>query len=265
MCAYGHQTLAEIDWAAPWLAPYRHELAQWGDGDDWLNSFNASAREHALVNAQDQAVYFVPQACLPPGQAYESHIWSTGQVPTRDNLHDFFNALMWLHFPLIKQRLNQLQAAAIERHGTHQRDRLRDALTLFDENAVLLVLTDEDWRAVLRQHDWHSLFVRDRDAWHSRVRPYLFGHALLEKLVQPFKAITGHCWLVLTDEDFFALDVTQQLAWLDHYTASRLDEALTTQDFSPLPIAGIPGWWGGVQDPAFYADTQVFRPRRHSR
>jgi hypothetical protein len=32
-------------------------------------------------------------------------------------------------------------------------------------------------------------------------------------------------------------------------------------DLSPLPLAGVPDWWGdGAQNAAFYADRAVFRP-----
>ena len=55
----------------------------------------------------------VPQAALPEGVAYEAFIADRSSVPTRENLHDFFNGLCWLRFPLTKQRLNQLQAAEI--------------------------------------------------------------------------------------------------------------------------------------------------------
>ena len=58
---------------------------------------------------------FVPQAELPAGIAYETFISETGGVPTRDNLHDFFNALVWLTYPKIKVRLNAMQALEIER------------------------------------------------------------------------------------------------------------------------------------------------------
>ncbi|RYF02650.1 MAG: DUF3025 domain-containing protein, partial [Oxalobacteraceae bacterium] len=53
---------------------------------------------------------FVTQDALPPGTAYEAHIFATATIPTRDNLHDFFNGLVWLHFSEAKLRLNALQA-----------------------------------------------------------------------------------------------------------------------------------------------------------
>jgi hypothetical protein len=97
-------------------------------------------------NQQLKEVKFVPQSVLPEGQAYEDFIFKTAQVPTRDGLHDFFNGLCWQRFPLAKRRLNQLQAAEIEAQGVRAtRGPLRDALTLFDENVVLMHAPDEVW------------------------------------------------------------------------------------------------------------------------
>src|SRR5690606_3794161 len=88
-----------------------------------------------LFSGASRPLRFVPQGELPEGVAYESHIFETGCVPTRGNLHDFFNGLIWLRFPRTKQRLNQLQGAEIAAAGVGAvRGRVRDALTLFDEN-----------------------------------------------------------------------------------------------------------------------------------
>jgi len=57
---------------------------------------------------------------------------------------------------------------------------VRDALTLFDENAVLLQAPDALWDA-LQARDWPRLFVDARAQW-AQARVVLFGHALLEKL-----------------------------------------------------------------------------------
>jgi hypothetical protein len=138
---------------------------------------------------------FVPQSELPKGQAYEAFIHAHQRIPTRDNLHDFFNGLCWLRFGRSKRRLNQLQAQDIARQGvTQQRGALRDALTVFDENAILLQAPDGLWQA-LSARDWPSLFVHQRHQW-AQARVEVFGHALLEKLVQPYVAITGHAWRV---------------------------------------------------------------------
>jgi hypothetical protein len=51
-----------------------------------------------LQNHRSLPTQFIPQEDLPEGVAYEAHISATGNVPTRENLHDFFNALVWLTF-----------------------------------------------------------------------------------------------------------------------------------------------------------------------
>jgi hypothetical protein len=217
-------------------------------------SVNTTSAGLALGDAKE--VTFVPQSALPEGQAYEDFIFKTGQVPTRDGLHDFFNGLCWHRFPLAKRRLNQLQAAEIQAQGVRAtRGPVRDALTLFDENVVLMHAPDEVW-AALQARDWLKLFVGLRDQW-QYVHLVLFGHALVEKLVTPYKSITGHVYRVdshINPHDEAALD-----AWL----VQDLQAAkLATKPFEPLPVLGVPGWCSDNAERAYYEDTNVFRPKR---
>ena len=197
---------------------------------------------------------FAPQDVLLPGTAYEAHIFATDTVPTRDNLHDFFNGLVWLHFPLAKRRLNALQAAEIARHGIGgHRGPLRDALTLFDENGAVLDAPPVLWYA-LAARDWQRLFVTERARW-QEARLLVFGHALLEKLVSPRKPATAHV--------LYAQGAIQSIANDDAAIVNALDaEHLATKPFLPLPVLGIPGWWAGNADFCFYDDPDVFRPPR---
>ncbi len=207
-------------------------------------------------------VRFVSQADLPDGVAYESHIHATGCVPTRDNLHDFFNALCWMRFPCTKRVLNRLQAAAIDATGGVKATRgpLRDALTLFDENALLLQAPDPLWQA-LQARDWTCLFVTLRPHW-AQATAVTFGHALTEKLVTPYKSITAHV-LRLPVPAHLPPDSGQGAHPWDAWLAAQLTpEWLATKPFTPLPVLGIPGWWPANDDPMFYADTEVFRPPR---
>jgi len=199
------------------------------------------------------AVEFVSQGELPTDIAYEAFIYSHKRVPTRDNLHDFFNGLCWLRFPKTKSRLNFLQAQEITSQGVGAtRGPLRDALTLFDENVLLLQSSDQLWQA-LQERDWIKLFVQLRDEWQS-AHVVTFGHALLEKLVTPYKSITAHVYRIASD-----VDVQDDQA-LDDWLASNLQpNYLATKPFLPLPVLGIPGWWSENEDASFYADTQVFR------
>ena len=236
-----------INWGAPWLSDYRAlgvALAQ--------QVAEGRSCAEALAGAAPP-LGFVPQSELPPGVAYEQFIFERQCVPTRDGLHDFFNGLAWLRFPRTKRRLNQLQAAQIAAHGVQPvRGPLRDALTVFDENAALLQAPDALWEA-LAARDWARLFLTLRPLW-AQARLTLFGHALLEKLVQPRKAITAHVYRVPPDLAPPALD-----AWL---AQDLRDEHLASKPFAPLPVLGVPGWWPQNETPAFYADAQVFRPPR---
>ena len=243
--------VADIDWSAPWLADWR------GLGEPIAQQVCAGMPQPDALNAAAHApVRFVPQAHLPPGQAYEAFIRDTGQVPTREGLHDFFNALCWMHFPQAKLRLNRLQAAEIARAGVGQvRGPVRDAATLLDENALLIQTPEPVWQA-LQEHRWHDALVRHRADW-AQTRLWAFGHAALEKLVRPYKSITVHLWRVPDALPAQALD-----AWL---AQDLTPQRLSAKPFSPLPILGVPGWWPANTDPGFYQDSTVFRPARQRR
>jgi sarcosine oxidase delta subunit len=256
----------EIDWTRPWYDTVRPAFDSLQPGP-FIPAFNANAARLGLVNDQGRPIRFVPQADLPEGTAYEAFIGATGCVPTRENLHDFFNGLVWQTFPRIKRELNALQAVQIAQAGVGKsRGPARDAATIFDENAALLVVRDDAaGRALvadLRTHQWRAalfdrraMFGRDAELW-------LFGHALMEKLVAPRKAITAHVRVVFAADDFFALEREGRRDWIDAAVSGAIAaEGLSTAGFTPLPVLGVPGWWPD-QDEAFYLDHTVFRPKR---
>jgi len=242
-----------IDWSPPWLAPYRslgeRVCRAFERGVSLAQALNSLA-DHGWPLLAAGALGFVSEDAAPPGEAYESFIARTAGVPTRDDSHDLFNALVWLVFPRIKRRLNELHAEEIGLAGVGRtRGAVRDALTLFDENAALCQVPPrlaQAWRA----RDWHSLFVVQRAAW-SDARITLFGHALLDKLARPRKPITAHAWLVAEGAD-------PQSSLLEQLTP----ESLAAKPFLPLPVLGVPGWWPANEDAAFYDDASVFRPTR---
>jgi len=250
-CPPPRMLLSAIDWAEPWLRPWQRV----GESVTQKVAMGSTVAD-ALNATGNSPVTFVPQSGLPTGIAYEQFIFDNGQVPTRDGLHDFFNGLCWLHFPLTKKKLNHLQAAQIAQNGIASvRGAARDALTVFDENAAFLHAPDALWDA-LAAKDWHTLFVTQRGLW-QQARLVLFGHALLEKLVTPRKPITAHVYR--------AQAATNSIAGLDAWVAQDLSaERLSSKPFAHLPVLGVPGWWVANQDPAFYADSLVFRaPKVH--
>ena len=210
----------------------------------------------AAKRAGLSAVRCVPQSALPDGMAYEQFIFETGQVPTRENLHDFFNALCWMVFPQTKQRLDRIQAAEIAARGVAVRGPVRDAITVLDENGALLQAPDALWDA-LAARQWQRLFGELRPLW-RQAQLVVFGHAALEKLVTPYKSITVHVWRVGA--------AWASTAGLDAWLAADLTPAkLAAKPFVPLPVLGVPGWWPANEAPDYYADAEVFRPARPPR
>jgi hypothetical protein len=249
--------IAGINWDAPWLIPWRQRgepiAQQVQRGVAQPDALNTAAQNLWPAPARPP-VRFVPQACLPPGKAYEQYIFESEQCPTREGLHDFFNGLMWLHLPLTKVRLNHLQAAQIAQTGIQPvRGPARDALTLFDENVALLRAPDALWDALLAK-DWPQVFGTLRPLW-LQSSLWLFGHALLEKLVVPRKSTTAHVYRVFPATDTIAaLD-----AWL---AADVTADKLASKPFAHLPVLGVPGWWSANEAPGFYDDAFVFRAAR---
>ncbi|MBM0103207.1 DUF3025 domain-containing protein [Steroidobacter sp. S1-65] len=232
----------------PWLDPY---IAIAGQVASAAPSGSVADALNTARGASLEDLRFVAQTALPEGEPYESFIFRTGCIPTRDNLHDLFNGLMWLSYPQTKRQLNILQAQQLATRGNPgSRGPLRDALTLFDENAAILRAPTPLLEA-LRQRNWKGLFLDQREQW-AAARLVIFGHALMEKLLQPYKAITAHVWVVdaISDESL----------------AASLDPSrLAAKDFLPLPVLGVPGWWPANEAPGFYDDADVFRrPRRES-
>lgn len=261
---------ADIDWALPWFAQFSARGARWQRAAltsyaALLTEMNADAQQSQQTTGRGQRLAFIAQDDLPPGAAYEAHIASTGCVPTRHNLHDFFNASVWFAFPRIKAALNARQSAAIDVLGVGPtRGGVRDALTLFDENALLFACADPELNHALRGFDWPTLFMANRAAWSERCEVRCFGHALLEKLISPYKACTGHTWMVDVPAEYFSWPTADRDAWLDAAVSSELSATkdLTTRVFAPLPVLGIPGWCPANEARSFYDDPAVFRAGR---
>ncbi|WP_405045066.1 DUF3025 domain-containing protein [Paraburkholderia sp.] len=276
-------SFADIDWAHPWFAQHEARGRRWQQAAlagyaRYLEELNADARAAGHRTGRGQALGFIAQDDLPEGASYEGHIAATGGVPTRHNLHDFFNALHWFAFPRIKAALNARQAAAIDVLGVGPtRGGVRDALTLFDENAVLFASADPALTQALRGFDWRALFVAGRALWEpaigetldgaARCEVRVFGHALLEKLIAPYAACTAHAWVVEVPQAYFTWPRAERNAFLDATVSAELAAAaqLSGRSFAPLPVLGIPGWWAPNEDAAFYDDTSVFRPGRRAR
>ena len=232
-------------------------------------------------NQMPQTLQFVSQNALPEGEAYEHFIGTTGKIPTRDNLHDLFNGSIWLTFPKTKAMLNyhhmlEIAKCSEEPTGSKNRGRVRDTITVFDENGAILVTSDTSIGEALIDFDWQNSLVKPRRYWDKMDSPskdakaavYIFGHALLEQLIYPRKPLCAHSVVIHVSQDFFALSKLDRISYLDDKLSEYMNDLLaqsgvTPRQLAPLPILGVPYFWSDNSEVSFYEDTFVFRSGRH--
>ena len=253
----------------PWLAGFDPALVSAVAAlpiAEFLQYANQRASQQGQSTGHGEPVRFVPQTTPFAGADYERCIAETGEIPTRDNLHDRYNALVWLTFPKTKASLNRAQVAAMgSQVGSQVRGRQRDAFTLWDENLAVLVVPAGEAVAIRQnfaRHDWQEIFVARREHWQQDWQVHLFGHALLEKLAAPFKAITAHLIVLESAEGDDRVRSGNDLTPIDRALVAHLQGFSDPVAFLHLPVMGIPGWDPANYDPGFYSDTAVFRPLR---
>lgn len=215
---------------------------------------------------------------------YEEVIYQDKKVPTRNNWHDIFNALIWMKFPTTKQYLNQCHIEQIQQHGLHPRTRVRDRITHFDECGLVLFTNIAELEEEIRNHDWHKVFVERKRDWHNKITPVVFGHALYESLLHPFIGLTAKVVVVYLDSEVKLQRQEGGLSLFLHTNNSTGDRAHVQSQASvdrlllqqlkqsqklnshrpwlPLPLLGIPNWAPFSQDEAFYANKNYFMPKR---
>jgi len=200
---------------------------------------------------------------------YEQIIHQQHIIPTRPNSwHDLFNGLIWLQFPQTKRLLNQQHVEDIEQYGLSPRTLRRNNLTHFDECGVIVTYQRTEVFSQLienlKQHQWHAVFVENRHHWGNEINSFMFGHANLEMLLQPFMGLTGKCLVIEVDSRFSTLPYQKQVAELDTRLVSHIKKTnlfSTSKPFNPIPLLGIPDVWDANNDPEFYENTDYFRPR----
>ena len=232
--------------ATPFFDAVRRELDQLAGRRD-LHALNELAARCGAVSR-----FVSPLSISAVG--YEMTIDATGNVPTRDNAHDFFNALQWIAFPQTKAAIN----AGHLRHlvaATASRPVARDVLTMIDESGVIVASADNSLLELLREFRWHTLFIDRREDAIARMRFALLGHGLMEKALAPFIGLTGKA-ILLNIEDDEQLD-SAACRWIGDDTHLASSRAL-----APLPLLGIPGWDARNESPEFYDNDEYFRPGR---
>jgi hypothetical protein len=262
------------DWIAvrkqlegPCFASVRNVLSAL-DSQHWpnLGALNAISDSSRIRHGHHQRLRFVPPLHGGSAMSYETQIAATGEVPTRQNMHDLFNALQWLSFPRLKSAINTEHVKRLQVGGTHEaksRSKARDVLTMFDESGVIISSTDVSLLDLLREFQWKRLFIERRADVMAHMHFVVVGHGLMEKALRPFIGITGKAILLKMDVSTYC-----DTARLDQCAAAWIENAsnlLTATSLSPIPLLGIPGWDARNEDANFYDNTDYFRRGRQCR
>jgi hypothetical protein len=232
-----------------------------------LDELSAAARERDVRSGGGAPVVFVAAEAgrrRAFDAQYEVRIYREGAVPTRTgSWHDLFNALAWLTFPRTKATINRLHHEEMQRRrGEAHRGTARDLLTLFDEGGVIAACADASLATLLSGFRWKELFCARRADVLASMRFRVFGHAIHEKALAPYKGVTAKALVIDVQHEMLALPDRELTAALDeraaeHFAAPGALES--TRSLHPLPILGVPGWAPENEDAAFYDDAAVFR------
>ena len=244
----------------PWLAQLQQACPHWPSPAELQLHLGSG-----LFTAQGHALRFVDQVAEASALPYEQRIAQAGEVNTRlENWHDLFNALIWRAWPQTKAALN---ACHVQYWQAGPRGPMRDALTLLDENGLILVTDDvndvQRWQA----HDWLGLFWQQRARWGQGLAVFCVGHASLEKGLAPYVGWTAPALACVVAPEFWDLSPQAQLAHVDARVAAHLQASpdFSPKQMGPLPVLGIPGYWPENDQAAFYANHAYFRPASPAR
>jgi hypothetical protein len=213
-----------------------------------------------------------------PEMGYEERVYKKGIISTREqNWHDLFNAFIWLLFPKTKVLLNELHMKELEQQASKKRTPARDAITHIDESGIIIASSDPLLLQALRSHEWHKVFVDSRSCWCSlhassqgrcpeaKIDAFVFGHGMYEKAFKPFLGFTGKAYCLEVDDDFYQQDKLAQYQRLDQLLFEDIkyqDTLIDSQNLSPLPVLGVPGWSKENESPEFYDNRDYFRPKK---
>jgi hypothetical protein len=139
----------------------------------------------------------------------------------------------------------------------------RDVLTLFDESGVIVACSEPELEGLLRGFEWKTLFWTRRAEVGRAMRFFLFGHAIHEKALRPYKGLTAKALVLPISRDFLGMPIESQLAEADGRAADHFLQPCaldSTRVLVPLPILGVPGWEAANERESFYDDVSVFRP-----
>lgn len=239
------------DPAFPTIDQYNHFLQQ---ANKKIISVNGHLI-HAFPQTQSAALH----------DNYEASIYLRGELRTRENnWHDFFNLLMWHTFPKTKAVINKWQYLKLmQRSPTKPRSHIENLLTQLDEGGLLVLSSNKNLLHLMMTYQWKNLFWNHRHVLESEMQFCLIGHAIYEKILNPWIGISCPALMFEVDKSFFKKTMTEKEIDIDALCAAFLDNDTWHQPLSKLrstPILGIPGWYQENNSDVFYDNQTYFWP-----
>jgi hypothetical protein len=229
-------------------------------------AWNAAAAAADLAGPGGRPLRFVVQDRRGAAIDYERRIAGDGEVPLREgDLHDAWNARVWLGFPRTKAALTAVHVAAGRSAAPNARSPARDAATLLDESGALVACAAPELLAAWRRHAWREAFGGPADALARRLVAVIIGHGILARLDRPFPGLTAKALIVALDPAALPAEPALRRRALDIAAAARIADAdlgFAPADLLPLPLIALPAWAPAGAGEARFADVSVFRPAR---
>ena len=216
-----------------------------------------------ILNSNGKHITFVcqTQKARKFEETFEPRAFLKGEVLVRpNNWHDIFNALVWIAFPKTKAVINHQQYLAMLDRGCPNRSPRGDALTLFDEDGVVVFSSCLELIKLVRAFCWKDLFWKQRRKMIREMEFIIFGHALYEKMLSPRLGITAKSILIYYPA--LAEKKTAEIKNVDNILSSYIlqpEKLSHGRALSPIPILGLPGWYPDSNKETFYDNISYFR------
>ncbi|MBA4740528.1 MAG: DUF3025 domain-containing protein [Burkholderiales bacterium] len=243
------------------------------DSSDWpsCDVLNRLANEQTgtIVNANGIDIKFVTQyeRSKTFETGFEQRAFLSGEVQVRpENWHDLLNAFTWLLFPKSKAALNARHYRVLRTDQYQDRSPEGDALTLFDEEGVIVLSRNAELTTLLIDFRWVELFYERREEVRSHMSFYVFGHALLEKTINPYIGMTGKAVIINQVDDGLNTSLDEQRTDVDNALLMLVSDQkafMSGRELSPLPMLGLPGCWNENEKLDFYLNESYFRPKKN--
>jgi hypothetical protein len=174
---------------------------------------------------------------------YENLIYDKGLILTRpQNWHDFFNALIWLNFPATKGLLNEWHYEENKVKKEQVRSALQNKIAHFDECGMIILSDRPELFELIKEHQWSKFFCENKNMVKKHIRCIVFGHSILERLLNPYIGLTSKSLCFEASEDVMQSNIIDQVKYADNLCfdyLSKHKDHLISHKLQPFPMLGM--------------------------